>query len=50
MESGAPYEFVEHWSMPDPRGDDKRRMTATVLVDASNAPLTVVAMGQSLRL
>ena len=33
MESADPYEFVEHWSMPDTRGEDVRRMTASVRVD-----------------
>ena len=33
MESCTPYEFVEHWSMPDTRSDDMRRMTATLRID-----------------
>jgi 2-isopropylmalate synthase len=33
MENSDPYEFVEHWSMPDTRSDDMRRMTATLRVD-----------------
>ena len=33
MEITRPYEFVEHWSMPDSRGDDMRRMTATIRID-----------------
>ncbi|MFT5445884.1 MAG: 2-isopropylmalate synthase [Gammaproteobacteria bacterium] len=33
MESSTPYEFVEHWSMPDTSSDGARRMTATLRVD-----------------
>ncbi len=33
LEARTPYEFVEHWSMPDTHANDMRRMTATVRVD-----------------
>ena len=33
MQAGSPYEFVEHWEMPDTKGPDMRRMTATVRID-----------------
>jgi 2-isopropylmalate synthase len=30
LDLGGPYEFVEHWSMPDTHANEMRRMTATI--------------------